>query len=63
MPDNFERWKWKVGDEIARVFGWALIDGRKYVEATDDGENWREMFDDGLSPEDAAGEEALAAME
>ncbi len=60
---TFNHWKAEVGEELAAIFGWSLAAGRDYMKVTDDGQNWREMYNDGLSPEEAASEEALAAAE
>lgn len=53
----FEQWKLHLAVELGRVFD---MDGAKYIEQTGD-DCWREMFDDGLSPADAASEEAYSA--
>lgn len=54
---TFEQWKLELADALGRVFD---MDGSEYIRQTGD-DCWREMFDDGLSPTDAAGEELYAA--
>lgn len=54
---NFDQWKFELAAELGRIFD---MDGAGYIKRTGE-ECWREMFDDGLSPSDAASEEAYAA--
>lgn len=54
---NFDQWKFELAAELGRTFD---MDGATYIKQTGE-ECWREMFDDGLSPIGAAGEEAYAA--
>ncbi len=55
---DFENWKTELTAELGRVFA---TDGADYIRQT--GEDcWREMFEDGLSPADAAREEAWSAV-
>lgn len=54
---NFEEWKKELAAALGKTFG---MDGEEYIRQTGD-DCWREMFDDGLSPTDAASEEAYAA--
>lgn len=60
-PD-FETWKRLLAVELAKTFDWegGKVDGEQYIKDTGD-DCWREAFDDGLSPADAASEEANAA--
>jgi hypothetical protein len=57
---NFEQWKVALAIELERQFGWEPFEGTQYVAKTGDA-CWREMFDDEMTPADAAGEEVLAA--
>jgi hypothetical protein len=54
---EFENWKTELAAELGRVFA---MDGAAYIRETGD-DCWREMFDDGLSPADAAREEKYSA--
>lgn len=59
---KFEEWKAQLAVELNKTFGLdgEAVDGAKYIEDT--GEDcWREMFDDELTPADAASEDAHAA--
>ena len=56
---TFDQWKSELAKELGKVFGFSLDEGERYIAAT--GEDcWRESFDDGLSPKEAAGEEVNA---
>lgn len=59
---TFEEWKKQLAIELSRVMVVDKVDGADYIRQTGD-DCWREMFDDGLSPADAASEELCAAME
>jgi len=52
-------WKIRLYGELARVFGMSWFEGRDYVRQTGS-DCWREMFDTGLTPSEAAYEEATA---
>jgi hypothetical protein len=55
-----EQWKVALAFELERRFGWEPFEGSNYIAKTGD-DCWREMYDDGLTPSDAAGEEVIAA--
>jgi hypothetical protein len=57
---NFEQWKRELANELEIQLAMLPGDGAAYIKATGD-ECWREMFDDGLSPADAAEQEASAS--
>lgn len=62
---TFDEWKAKVAAELARMtfnIDGSRIDGEQYIRDTGD-DCWREMFDDGLTPTEAANEEILAAYD
>lgn len=54
---TFDDWKQQLVDELYRVF---QVDGEAYIRNTGEG-CWREAYDDGLTPREAAEEEAYAA--
>lgn len=54
---DWEHWKAQLAVELGKTFA---MDGDEYIRQTGE-ECWREMFDDGMTPEDAADEEAYAA--
>lgn len=56
---TFEEWLKQLAVEIGKRFD---LDGEEYIELTGEA-SWREMFDEGLSPSDAAAEEAHAAAQ
>lgn len=56
---DWDQWKIELARELSRTFD---MDGSEYIRQTGE-ECWREMFDDGLSPADAASEEAWAAAD
>jgi hypothetical protein len=61
---TFEEWKAQLAIELGKTFdieGRPVV-GKQYIEDTGD-ECWREMFDDGLTPAEAASEEAQAASD
>jgi hypothetical protein len=60
MDTDFETWKRQLAVELAKVFGMPEP-ADSYVTQCGD-ECWREMYDDGLSPADAAYEEANASI-
>lgn len=58
---TFEAWKESLATELSKAFKMTTDESVKYIRAT--GDNcWREAFDDGLTPKEAAAEEAWAAM-
>lgn len=57
---SFDAWKRELGVELERLLGMLPGDGANYITMTGDA-CWREMFDDGLSPMDAAEQEASAS--
>lgn len=59
---SFEEWKAQLVIELSKTFDLedGRVDGAQYIKATGD-DCWREMFDDGLSPADAAYEDFHAA--
>lgn len=57
---TFAYWLQRLARELELILGMETGAGAQYVEATGD-TCWREMFDDGLTPEEAAQEEAHAA--
>ena len=62
---TFEEWKAKLAVELSKTFDLegGVVSGEQYIKDTNDDEYWREMFDDGLTPSDAASEEATRAAE
>jgi hypothetical protein len=60
---EFEKWKAQLAVELSKTFDLegGQVDGAKYIEATGD-DCWREMFDDELTPADAAREDARDAQ-
>lgn len=54
---DFETWKLHLAVELGRLFD---MDGAGYIDRTGD-DCWREAFNDGLSPREAAEEEHYAA--
>lgn len=54
---SWEQWKAQLAIQLGRVFD---TDGSDYIRQTGE-ECWREMFEDGLTPAEAASEEAYAA--
>lgn len=60
---TFEEWKAQLAVELSKTFDWegGKVDGEQYIKDTGD-DCWREAFDDGLSPADAASEERQAAQ-
>jgi hypothetical protein len=61
-PMTFEEWKAQLAVELSKTFDLegGKVNGEQYIRDTGD-DCWREMFDDGLSPADAASEEAAEA--
>ena len=59
--ESFAKWLKALEPELARQLGMTEAEAAVLIQSTGPGDCWREMFDDGLSPEDAAGEEAHAA--
>ncbi len=59
---TFEQWKDQLAIELSKTFDLegGKVDGEQYIKDTGD-DCWREMFEDGLTPADAATEEAIAA--
>lgn len=58
---TFEMWKGRLVMELAGAMQMTIVEARDYVRATGD-ECWRESYDDGLTPREAADEEAHAAQ-
>ena len=58
---TFEQWKDQLAIELSKTFDLdgGKVDGEQYIKDTGD-DCWREMFEDGLTPADAATEEAIA---
>lgn len=54
---DWEQWKAQLVTELGKTFA---MDGNEYIRQTGE-ECWRETFNDGLTPADAASEEAYAA--
>lgn len=54
---TFEQWKVALAIEIEKIFEMHPFEGTKYIDGCGD-ECWREMFDEGLTPVQAAEEEA-----
>lgn len=54
---GYSKWKIELSAALGKRFD---MDGAEYIRQTGDG-CWREMFSDGLSPSEAAEEEAYAA--
>lgn len=54
---NWDDWKAQLASELGKRFA---TDGNNYIGQTGE-ECWRDMFDDGLTPAEAADEEASAA--
>ncbi|MBR2118481.1 MAG: hypothetical protein IJ935_07385 [Afipia sp.] len=54
---DFADWMKALATELGKTFS---MDGAEYIRQTGE-ECWHAMFEDGMSPEDAAGEEAYAA--
>ena len=62
---TFDEWKVKVAAELSRMtftIEGERIDGEQYLRDTGD-DCWLEMFEDGLSPTEAANEEMLVAYD
>ena len=62
---TFEEWKVQVAAELSRMtftIEGERIDGEKYIAETGD-DCWLDMFEDGLSPTEAANEEMIAAYD
>ena len=61
---TFDEWKAQLIIELGKTFDieGSLVVGRRYIEDTGD-DCWREMFEDGLTPSEAASEEAQAAAD
>jgi hypothetical protein len=57
MEMDWSRWLEQLAAELGKTFA---MDGKEYIRQTGE-ECWREMFNDGLTPADAASEEAYAA--
>lgn len=59
---TFEQWKAQLAIELSKTFDWegGKVDGEQYIKDTGD-DCWREAFEDGLSPADAASEEYQAS--
>lgn len=54
---GWRKWRRELAAELSKTFD---MDGAEYIRQTGD-DCWFEMFLDGLSPSDAASEEAYAA--
>jgi hypothetical protein len=61
---TFEDWLKQLAIELSKAFDLegGVVDGAQYIKDTGV-ECWCEMFDDGLTPAEAANEEVLVAME
>ena len=59
---TFENWKGRLIMELTGAMKMTIVEARDYVRATGD-ECWREDYDDGMTPREAADEEAHAARE
>jgi hypothetical protein len=59
---TFEEWKTLLAVELSKAFDLqgGVVDGVQYIKDTGD-DCWREMFDDGLTPVEAADEEIYAS--
>ena len=58
---TFDTWKAQLATELADYFKMSMDEATKYI--ADTGEDcWREAFDDGVTPKEAAAEEAWAAL-
>lgn len=55
---SFEQWKAELADELGKAFD---MNGSEYIRQTGE-ECWREMYDDDLTPAEAAREEVWAAQ-
>jgi hypothetical protein len=53
---SFETWLRELGTAFAVMCGWEEAKGHEYT-TLHAAPCWREMFDDGVSPKDAAAEE------
>lgn len=58
---TFEQWIDALGPLLDSAFGWETGEGAEYIQKSG-AESWREMYDDGLSPDDAVSEEKWASM-
>jgi len=56
---SFAQWLQEVARELGQRFG-DLNEGIDYIRNTG-AEPWREMYEDGMSPDSAAEEEAMAS--
>lgn len=60
---TWDEWIAALPAALAKIFAMTLDEARSYVEATGADGVWREMFDTGLSPAEAAEEEWCAARD
>jgi len=60
MPE-FQVWLIALADALSDVFKMTVSEAQAYIRQTGE-ECWRESFNDGLTPKEAAAEEAWAAM-
>lgn len=58
---TYPEWLKALEPELAKVFGMTVAEAAAFIQGTGPGDCWKEMFDDGLSPSDAADAEADAA--
>jgi hypothetical protein len=59
---TFEQWLAALAPELARVYGMSLAEAERYIRDTEP-DSWRDAFEDGITPADAADEEARCAAE
>lgn len=59
--DPFDAWCIALADEFPTFFKMTVSEAQAYIRSTGP-DCWRAMFDEGLTPKEAAGEEAWAAM-
>lgn len=59
---TYEQWRTDLVECLKELYGATTEEMQRYVEQTDSDNAWREMFDDGLTPDDAADEERHAAI-
>lgn len=57
MPMTWEEWRTALSEEFKRRWGFTLDE----YSGPDNDDCWKEMFEDGLTPREAADEEASAA--
>lgn len=55
---TFDQWKARAIQALTTVTGWPEAEAAEYVRQSEGG--WKVMFDDGLTPHEAADEEYYA---